>query len=146
MLGLLLALSLACGGSGDVPTPTQDTPTATPGPTSTDGPIWVLQRLNRKPVIRIWGTVLTLYTSEDSAGGYDGCNGFAGSHEDGSRVARPDGTISFPGFTRTLAWLPIPGARDAAAKTTGPPWRKRARTGFWTTDWKSETGRETSAW
>ena len=102
MLGLLLALSLACGGSGDVPTPTQDTPTATPGPTSTDGPIWVLQRLNRKPVIRIWGTVLTLYTSEDSAEGYDGCNGFFGSHEDGSRVAQPDGTISFPSFTRTL--------------------------------------------
>ena len=108
MLGLLLALSLACGGSGDVPTPTQDTPTAAPGPTSTDGPIWVLQSLNRKPVIRIWGTVLTLSTSVDGAGGYDGCNWFAGSHEDGSRVAQPDGTISFPGFGSTLAGCPFP--------------------------------------
>ncbi len=108
MLVLLLALSLACGGSGDVPTPTQDPPTAAPGPTSTDGPIWVLQRLNGKPVIRIWGTALTLSTYEDSAGGYDGCNRFAGIHEDGSRVAQPDGTISFPGFTRTLAGCPFP--------------------------------------
>ena len=38
------------------------------------------------------------------------------------------------------------GAWDAAAKTIGQPWRKRARTGFWATDWKSETGRESSAW
>ena len=82
--------------------PAQNTPTATLSPRSTDGPIWVLQRLNGKPVIGIWGTVLTLSTYEDSAGGYDGCNHFGGSHEDGSRVARPDGTISFPGFTRTF--------------------------------------------
>ena len=102
MLVLLLAFPIACGGSGDVPTPFQSTPTAIQGPTSTDGPIWVAERLNGKPVIRIWGTVLTLSTSEDSAGGYDGCNGFLGSHEDGSRVAQPDGTISFPSFTRTL--------------------------------------------
>ena len=46
--------------------------------------------------------MLTLSTYEDSAGGYDGCNGFFGSHEDGSHVARPDGTISFPSFTRTF--------------------------------------------
>ena len=52
MLVLLLAFSIACGGSGEVPTPTQDTPTATPVPMSTDGPIWVAERLNGKPVIR----------------------------------------------------------------------------------------------
>ena len=98
---LLLAFSLACGGLGDVPTPTQHTPTATPGPMSTEGPIWVAERLNGEPVIR--GTLLTLSTSEDGAGGYDGCNWFAGSHEDGSPVARPDGTVSFPGFGKTLA-------------------------------------------
>ena len=102
LLVLLLALSIACGGSGDAPTTSQDTPTATPGPMSTDGPIWVAKRLNGKPVIGIWGTVLTLSTSEDSAGGFDGCNHFAGSHEDGSHVSQPDGTISFPDFTRTL--------------------------------------------
>ena len=103
---LLFALSIACGGSGDVPTTSQDTPTATPGPMSTDGPIWVAKRLNGKPVIGLWGTVLTLYTSEDSAGGFDGCNHFFGSHEDGSHVALPDGTISFPGLGQTLAGCP----------------------------------------
>ncbi len=101
MLVLLLAFSIACGGSGEVSTPTQDTPTATPVPMSTDGPIWVAERLNGKPVIR--GTVLTLSTSEDGGGGYDGCNRFTGSLEDGSHVARPDGTVSFPGFGKTLA-------------------------------------------
>ena len=100
---LLFALSIACGGSGDVPTPPQSVPASTPYPMSTDGPIWVAKKLNGKPVIGLWGTVLTLSTYEDSAGGYDGCNHFAGSHEDGSPVAQPDGTISFPGFTQTLA-------------------------------------------
>jgi heat shock protein HslJ len=73
---------------------------------STDGPIWVAERLNGKPVIR--GTVLTLSTSEDGGGGYDGCNRFTGIHEDGSLVARPDGTISFPGFGGTLAFCDHP--------------------------------------
>ena len=108
LLAFLIVLSLDCGGYGNMYMPTQDTPTATPVPMSTDGPIWVLQRLNEKPVIEIWGKVLTLSTYEDSAGGYDGCNHFAGSHEDGSRVARPDGTISFPGFEQTLAGCRFP--------------------------------------
>ena len=47
--------------------------------------------------------MLRLSTYEDGAGGFDGCNHFAGSHEDGSHVARPDGSISFPGFGSTLA-------------------------------------------
>ena len=71
---------------------------------STDGPIWVAERLNGRPVIK--GTVLTLSTHEDGAGGFDGCNHFAGSHEDGSHVAQPDGTISFPSFTKTFAGCP----------------------------------------
>ena len=108
LLVLLLALSIACGGSGDAPTTSQDTPTATPGPMSTDGPIWVAERLNGKPVIGLWGNVLRISTSEDSGGGYDGCNGFFGSHEDGSHVARPNGTISFPGFGGTLAFCDHP--------------------------------------
>ena len=103
---LLFALSLACGSSKDAPTTSQDPPTATPGPMSTDGPIWVAERLNGKPVIRLWGTVLTLSTYEESAGGDDGCNRFFGSHEDGSHVAQPDGTISFPGLGQTLAGCP----------------------------------------
>ena len=53
---LLFALSLACGGSGDVHMPLRDVPT--PGPISTDGPIWVAERLNGNRVIR--GTVLNL--------------------------------------------------------------------------------------
>ena len=40
--------------------------------------------------------------------GYDGCNGFFGSHEDGSHVAHPDGTISFPSFVRTFGGCPFP--------------------------------------
>ena len=88
--------------------PAQNTPTATPSPGSTDGPIWVLQRLNGKPVIGIWVNVLTLSTYADSAGGHDGCNHFGGSHEDGSRVAQPDGTVSFPNFTRTFGGCPFP--------------------------------------
>ena len=103
---LLFALSLAWGGSGNPHMPAQDVPASTSGSMSTDGPIWVAERLNGKPVIGIWGTVLTLSTSEDSAGGYDGCNHFAGSHEDGSHVAQPDGTISFPGSGGTLAGCP----------------------------------------
>ena len=106
LLALLLVLSLACGSSEDVLIQPQDVPASTSGSMSTDGPIWVAERLNGKPVIWIWGTVLTLSTSEDSAGGYDGCNGFAGSHEDGSHVAQPDGTISFPGFGQTLRGCP----------------------------------------
>ena len=113
---LLFALSLAWGGSGNPHMPAQDVPASTSGSMSTDGPIWVAERLNGKPVIGIWGTVLTLSTSEDSAGGYDGCNHFAGSHEDGSHVAQPDGTISFPGSGgHSLGAL---GARNAKAKAT----------------------------
>ena len=37
-----------------------------------------------------------------------GVNRFTGSHEDGSLVARPDGTISFPGFGGTLAFCDHP--------------------------------------
>ena len=106
LLVLALALSLACGGSRDVLITSKDVPTATPSPMSTDGPIWAVERLNGKPVIR--GTLLTLSTSEDGGGGYDGCNRFTGSHEDGSLVARPDGTISFPGFGGTLAFCDHP--------------------------------------
>ena len=87
---LLLALSLACGGSGDVNMPPRGVPTPIAGPISTDGPIWVAKRLNGKPVIAIWGPVLTLST-----------------YEDGSRVAQPDGTISFPGFGGTFAGCPL---------------------------------------
>ena len=97
---LLFALSLACGSSGNMNMPTQDVPTPTPSRMSTDGPIWVAETLNGDPVIR--GTVLILSTSRDFAGGDDGCNRFWGSHEDGSLVARPDGTISFPGFGQHL--------------------------------------------
>ena len=84
----------------------RDVPTPTPGPMSTDGPIWVAEILNGKPVIAIGGLVLTLSTSDDGAWGHDGCNVFSGSHEDGSLLARPDGTISFPGLGGTLAGCP----------------------------------------
>ena len=104
ILALLLALPLACGGSGNMPMPAQDVPAPTPGPMSTDGPIWVAERLNGKPVIR--RTVLTLSTSDNGAWGHDGCNVFSGSHEDGSLLARPDGTMSFPGLGGTLAGCP----------------------------------------
>ena len=108
---LLFALSLACEGSGNMPMPSRDVPAPTPGPMSTDGPIWVADRLNGKRVIR--GTVLTLSTAQDSAGGYDGCNGFGGQHEDDSLVARPDGTISFPRFIRTFRLCEHPrGTQD----------------------------------
>ena len=50
---LLFALSLACEGSGNMPMPSRDVPAPTPGPMSTDGPIWVAKRLNGKPVIAI---------------------------------------------------------------------------------------------
>ena len=108
ILALLFALSLACEGSGNIHEPAQDVATATPSPMSTDGPIWVAKRLNGKPVIAIWGPVLRLYTYENGAGGFDGCNHFAGGHEDGSHVAHPDGSISLPGLAGTLAGCPFP--------------------------------------
>ena len=106
LLALLLVLSLACGGPRDMLISPQDAPSPIPARTSTDGPIWVAETLNGAPVIK--GTVLTLSTRGDSAGGGDGCNSFGGSHEDGSLVARPGGTISFPGFVRTLALCEYP--------------------------------------
>ena len=107
---LLLAITLACGGSENVRIEPQEVPTSTPSPMAVDGPIWVLEILNGDAAIE--GTALTLSIYEDSAGGYDGCNHFAGSHEDGSHVAQPDGSISFPGFGQTLA---------------GCGWRREAR-------------------
>ena len=109
LLILLLALSLACGRFGNVHLPPRGVPTPAAEPMSTDGSIWVAERLNGKPVIAIRGPVLRLSTYEDGAGGFDGCNLFAGSHEDGSRVAHPDGTIAFPGFGGTLAGCPNRG-------------------------------------
>ena len=106
LLAFLLTFSWACGGPRDMLVQPQDVPTFTTSPMSTDGPIWVAETLNGAPVIK--GTVLTLSTGGDSAGGGDGCNSFAGSHEDGSLVARPGGTISFPGFVRTLALCEYP--------------------------------------
>ena len=101
LLALLLALSWACGGPRDMLISPQDTPSPTQTPMSAAGQIWVLETLNGAPVIE--GTELTLNIGETDAGGLDGCNSFFGSHEDGSLVARSDGTISFPSFGGTLA-------------------------------------------
>ena len=106
LLALLLALSWACGGPRDMLISPQDTPSPTQTPMSAAGQIWVLETLNGAPVIE--GTELTLSIGETDAGGLDGCNSFFGSHEDGSLVARSDGTISFPGFGRTLAMCGLP--------------------------------------
>ena len=103
---LLLAITLACGGSENVRIEPQEVPTSTPSPMAVDGPIWVLEILNGDAAIE--GTVLTLSISGASAGGSDGCNGFGGRHEDGSPVAGADGSISFPGFTQTLALCEYP--------------------------------------
>ena len=101
LLALLLALSWACGGPRDMLISPQDAPSPTQTPMSAAGQIWVLETLNGAPVIE--GTELTLNIGETDAGGLDGCNSFFGSHEDGSLVARSDGTISFPSFGGTLA-------------------------------------------
>ena len=90
--------------------------------------------------------MLTLSTSEDGGGGYDGCNRFTGSHEDGSLVARPDGTISFPGFGGTLAFCDHPRGTVPNRTATWRPWRTRNSTKSKAIACKSETGRETSAW
>ena len=92
-LALLLALPLAYGSSGDVNMPAQDVPTPTPGPMSTDGPIWVAERLNGKPVIR--RTALTLSTSDNGAWGHDGCNVFAFA-EGGPKALVFEQTGGFP--------------------------------------------------
>ena len=97
---ILLVLSLACGNTEDLPILPSDLLTPTQGTLTPDGAIWVVKTLNGIPVIK--GTVLTLSTIGASAQGTDGCNRFHGSHEDGSLVARPDGTMSFPGFGQTL--------------------------------------------
>ena len=61
---------------------------------------WLLAEVNGDPLID--DTYATLKISEDSYGGYDGCNSFGGMWTDGTPIAGPDGTFSVPETARTL--------------------------------------------
>ncbi len=61
---------------------------------------WLLAEVNGDVLID--GTYATLEIDGDSYGGYDGCNSFGGMRDDGTPIARPDGTFSVPETAQTL--------------------------------------------
>ena len=64
-----------------------------------DGARWVLESLDGSPTI--YGTFASLKVRGGQYGGFDGCNSFGGRTDDGTLIARPDGTFSAPGAFHT---------------------------------------------
>ena len=60
---------------------------------------WILESLDGGPIIE--DSFATVEIGEDRADGYDGCNWFGGSTEDGTPVADESGVFSFPLSART---------------------------------------------
>ena len=60
---------------------------------------WILESLDGGPIIE--DSFATVEIGEDRADGYDGCNWFGGSSEDGTPVADESGVFSFPLSART---------------------------------------------
>ena len=60
---------------------------------------WILESLDGGPIIE--DSFATVEIGEDRADGYDGCNWFGGSSEDGTPVADESGVFSFPLSVRT---------------------------------------------
>ena len=56
--------------------------------------IWVLESLDGDPIVE--DSFVQVEISENRADGYDGCNWFGGSSEDGTPVADESGVFSFP--------------------------------------------------
>ena len=83
-----------------------------------DGATWVLESVDGKPLID--DTFATLWLNEDTYGGFDGCNSLGGKNEDGTSVAKPDGTFSAPGAFRTQMLCEGPdGVMEQADAFTG---------------------------
>ena len=61
---------------------------------------WILESLDGGPIIE--DSFATVEIGEDRADGYDGCNWFGGSSEDGTPVADESGVFSFPFSARTV--------------------------------------------
>ena len=64
-----------------------------------DGVRWMLESVDRSPLID--DTFASLTIRRDEYGDFDGCNRFGGRTEDGTPIAKPDGTFSAPGVFRT---------------------------------------------
>ena len=82
------------------------------------GATWVLESVDGKPVVD--RTFASLTIRGDGYGGFDGCNSFGGRNEDGTSVAKPDGTFSAPGAAQTLMLCEGPdGVMEQADAFTG---------------------------
>ena len=64
-----------------------------------DDSTWVLESVDGSPLIDDTFALLTI--RGDKYGDFDGCNRFGGRTEDGTPIARPDGTFSASGAFRT---------------------------------------------
>ena len=64
-----------------------------------DGSNWELELVDGSPLIDDTFVLLTI--RGDEYGEFDGCNRFGGRTGDGTPIARPDGTFSAPGVSRT---------------------------------------------
>ena len=81
-------------GSGATETP------KTAASETPDGVTWMLESVDGSPLTD--DTFATVKVNADWYGGFDGCNAFWGRNEDGTLVAKPDGTFSAPGAAQTL--------------------------------------------
>ncbi|MCY4474054.1 MAG: META domain-containing protein [Chloroflexi bacterium] len=61
--------------------------------------IWILESLDGDPIVE--DSFVQVEIGENEADGYDGCNWFGGSSEDGAPVADKSGLFSFPLSART---------------------------------------------
>ena len=84
------------------PLPTEDAaPSSSQASALVSGATWVLVSLDGQPAID--GTFATLKVDGERFGGFDGCNTFGGRHNDGTPVARVDGTFRTPGGVASTA-------------------------------------------
>ena len=117
----LMAVGIACTGTGGAPQSETALATETPKSNSTvaliDGATWILRSIGGQPTIT--GTHLTLTMNGRQFGGFDGCNSFGGQHESGTSVVKPDGTISVPAFAVTAAGCPTDAILDQANRYLG---------------------------
>ena len=118
LLSVLLAAGAACAGN-EIELPTEadvhsDNSSSESSAQHLENGKWILQSLDDGALIA--GTFASLRLNGDRYEGFDGCNAFGGRNQDGSPVARPDGTFTFPSaITSSVAHCEDPeGVMDQA--------------------------------